>query len=139
VEVLELRYSSKEEVKSIKSARFPKTYEIEVEFERPIKNEKLKEVVSVFKDRIIEQKTPKRVLHRRADKVRKREILDIGIKNIDEKGAVFRITGESGIYIKELIHGDEGRTKPSIAEYLDVKCDIKSLDVTQIHDENGGK
>jgi tRNA U54 and U55 pseudouridine synthase Pus10 len=41
--------------------------------------------------------------------------------------------------VKELIHGDYGRTKPSIAEYLNMKCDIKTLDVTHIHDENGGR
>jgi tRNA pseudouridine synthase 10 len=138
VEVSGLRPSSKEEVKAIKSARFPKTYEVEVEFDRPIGDEKLKEVVRVFKDRTIEQKTPKRVLHRRTDKIRKREITDLGFRIIGERGAIFKITGESGIYIKELIHGDEGRTKPSIAEYLDSRCIIKNLDVTRIHDDNGG-
>ncbi len=138
VEVSGLRRTSKDEVIAIKEAEFPKTYEVEVEFDCSIKHEKLKKVVSAFKGRIIEQKTPKRVLHRRTDKIRKKEVIDIGIDVVDEKSAVFRITGESGIYVKELIHGDEGRTQPNIAEFLDADVEIKSLDVTRIHDDNGG-
>ncbi|UCE35872.1 MAG: tRNA pseudouridine(54/55) synthase Pus10 [Thermoplasmata archaeon] len=139
VEVSDIRKSSKEEVVAIKDAKVLKTYDVEVEFAEPIKHAKLKEVVRAFKDRTIEQKTPKRVLHRRADKTRKRMVKDIDIETVDDKKAKFTITGESGIYVKELVHGDEGRTKPSIAEYLDVKCNIKTLDVMHIHDEDGGK
>lgn len=139
VEVSDLRKSSKKEVVAIKDAVFPKTYEVAVEFERSVKNEKLKEVVRAFKGTTVEQKTPKRVLHRRADLVRSKRVIDIDFEIHQKKGAIFRITGESGIYVKELIHGDYGRTKPSIAEYLNMKCDIKTLDVTHIHDENGGR
>ncbi|UCF08974.1 MAG: tRNA pseudouridine(54/55) synthase Pus10 [Thermoplasmata archaeon] len=137
VEVLDLRKSKKDEVVAIKDAEFPKTYEVEVEFEKHVKDEKLKEVVRAFKGKTIEQKTPQRVMHRRADKVRKKKVFAIDATSKGDKGAVFTITGESGIYVKELIHGDEGRTKPSIAEYLDTHCAIKSLDVMKIHD-NGG-
>ncbi|UCG70054.1 MAG: tRNA pseudouridine(54/55) synthase Pus10 [Thermoplasmata archaeon] len=137
VEVFNLRPSTKDEVVAIKEAKVPKTYEVEVEFKKRIKHEKLKEVVRAFKDRPIEQKTPKRVLHRRTDKIRKRMVIDIGIEVVDKKKAIFKITGESGIYVKELIHGDEGRTNPSIADYIKAKCEIKSLDVIKIHDESG--
>jgi tRNA pseudouridine synthase 10 len=146
VEVFNLRYSSKEEVIAIKEAKVLKTYDVEVKFAKPIKHEKLKEVVRAFKDLVIEQQTPKRVLHRRADKTRRKMVKDIGIEAVEKKGgmfkvisAVLKITGESGIYVKELIHGDEGRTNPSIAGYLNAKCDVSRLDVTHIHDENGGK
>lgn len=138
VEVLDLRPSSKREVVALKNAKVLKTYTVEVEFNRGIKHEKLKEVVRAFKDKTIEQKTPKRVLHRRADKIRKRSVIDIEIEAVEKKKAIFKITGESGIYVKELIHGDEGRTEPNIASFLKRKCNIISLDVTHIHDENGG-
>jgi tRNA pseudouridine synthase 10 len=138
VEVSDLRPSSKDEVVAIKNAKVLKSYDVEVVFDEPVNQEKLKEVVSAFKDIEIEQKTPKRVMHRRADKIRKRTVVDIGIESVNDRGAKFKITGESGIYIKELIHGDEGRTSPSIADYLKTKCDVKSLDVIHIHDENGG-
>jgi tRNA pseudouridine synthase 10 len=108
VEVMDLRPSTKDEVVAIKNAKVLKSYNVEVEFDKPVNQEKLNEVVSAFKDKEIEQKTPKRVMHRRADKVRKRKVVDIGIESVDKKGVKFTITGESGIYIKELIHGDEG-------------------------------
>jgi tRNA pseudouridine synthase 10 len=44
-----------------------------------------------------------------------------------------QITGESGLYIKELISGDEGRTEPNISELLDNKVKKISLDVIKIH------
>ncbi len=138
VEVFDLRPSTKKEVVAIKNAKVLKTYDVEVEFAKHIKHEKLKEVVRAFKDKTIEQKTPKRVLHRRVDKIRRRMVTDIKIEVIGKRQAILTITGESGIYVKELIHGDEGRTKPSIASFLNTKCDVKSLDVTHIHDENGG-
>jgi tRNA pseudouridine synthase 10 len=135
VEVSDLRMSSKEEVIAIKDAKVFKSYDVLAEFADSIDYGKLKEVVRAFKGKIIEQKTPNRVLHRRADKIRKRMVKDIGIEVIDENSVKFKITGESGIYIKELIHGDEGRTKPSIAGYLNTNIDIKDLDVIYIHDK----
>jgi tRNA pseudouridine synthase 10 len=135
VEVSDLRMSSKEEIVSIKDAKVFKSYDVIAEFPESIDYGKLKEVVRAFKGKIIEQKTPNRVLHRRADKIRKKVVKDIGIEVIDEYSVKFKITGESGIYIKELIHGDEGRTQPSIAGYLNTNIGIKDLDVIYIHDK----
>lgn len=135
VEVTNLRCSSKDEVIKIKDAKVSKSYDVEVEFPQTMDYGKLKEVVRAFKNKTIEQATPNRVLHRRADKIRTRTVKDMGIEIIDEKRARFKITGESGIYIKELIHGDEGRTRPSIADYLNMAIEIKNLDVIYIHDK----
>jgi tRNA pseudouridine synthase 10 len=135
VGVSDLRFSSKEEVVAIKDAKVFKSYNVEAEFTESIDYGKLKEVVRAFKEKSIEQRTPKRVLHRRADKIRKRIVKDIGIEVIGKQTVKFKITGESGIYIKELIHGDEGRTKPSIAGYLNTNIEIKNLDVIYIHDK----
>lgn len=135
VEVSDLRRSSKNEVVSLKDAKVFKSYDVEVEFPQAMDYGKLKEVVRAFKNKTIQQATPKRVLHRRADKIRTRTVKDMGIEIIDEKSARFKITGESGIYIKELIHGDEGRTIPSIADYLNIAIVIKNLDVIYIHDK----
>ena len=135
VAVSDLKLSAKEEVVAIKDAKVFKSYDVEVEFTESIDYGKLKEVARAFKDKSIEQRTPKRVLHRRADKIRKRIVKDIGIEVIGKYTVKFKITGESGIYIKELIHGDEGRTKPSIAGYLNTNIEIRNLDVIYIHDQ----
>jgi tRNA U54 and U55 pseudouridine synthase Pus10 len=40
---------------------------------------------------------------------------------------------ESGTYVKETVHGDSGRTQPSIASLLKSKCEVIWLDVGDIH------
>jgi tRNA pseudouridine synthase 10 len=42
------------------------------------------------------------------------------------------VTGEAGLYIKELISGDSGRTKPSLSEILGKSACVSSLDVVQV-------
>jgi tRNA pseudouridine synthase 10 len=137
VEVEGLRYSTKDEVVAIKSACHNKTYQVRVEFGKKIPKEKLKKVVSIFTNKQIQQRTPTRVAHRRADKVRDKEVVNIDIEEFgaEEKWAVLNITGENGIYIKELIHGDQDRTQPNLSGLLETDCAVKDLDVIQIHDE----
>ncbi len=133
VEVFNLRFADSSTVKLVKSVKVDKTYRAVVEFDREIKKEDL-EKVKELEGKIIEQRTPKRVLHRRADKVRKRRIKKINAKLIDKNIVEFEITCESGTYVKELISGDEGRTKPSIAEILNANPVKIELDVIEIHD-----
>ena len=79
------------------------------------------------------QQTPQRVAHRRADKVRKRQV--VSIENIFVEGdeAQMDVRVESGTYVKELVHSDEGRTTPSVAEKLGLQCEVVWLDVNDVH------
>jgi tRNA pseudouridine synthase 10 len=43
-----------------------------------------------------------------------------------------RIQCQGGLYIKELITGDEGRTTPSVAEILNVEAKPLELDVLNV-------
>ena len=84
------------------------------------------------------QRTPERVAHRRADKIRKRMVLETSNPSIeeDENGnlvAEFSLRCESGTYVKETVHGDSGRTQPSIASLIKAKCTVEWLDVADIH------
>ena len=84
------------------------------------------------------QRTPERVAHRRADKIRKRKVLETSNPSIevDEDGnmvAEFSLRCESGTYVKETVHGDSGRTQPSIASLIKAKCTVEWLDVADIH------
>ena len=40
----------------------------------------------------------------------------------------------AGTYIKEFVHGDLGRTVPSIGSILETEADILQLDVTNVYD-----
>ena len=132
VEVTELRESSKEEVRRIKASRSEKTYVVKVLFDSEVDEEKLKKALKMLEGEI-EQRTPRRVAHRRADKVRKRRALSVRLIELSGKRALIEVRGEAGLYIKELMHGDEGRTHPSLAEVLGVSCKVESLDVVEIH------
>ena len=48
--------------------------------------------------------------------------------------AEIRVTAEAGTYVKELVHGDHGRTEPSLAGALGVACEVVELDVLDVLD-----
>jgi tRNA U54 and U55 pseudouridine synthase Pus10 len=50
-----------------------------------------------------------------------------------EREIEFTLRCESGTYVKETIHGDSGRTQPSISSLIKAKCDVIWLDVADIH------
>ena len=132
VKVRGLKFVSKELIEKLKKAKIDKTYEAEVWFEKAIDKKKLKELKKLPRIEI-HQQTPQRVVHRRADILRKRAIRSIAWQMKGMKRIVFKIRAESGLYIKELINGDEGRTKPSIAEMVGNKVKKINLDVIKIH------
>lgn len=50
----------------------------------------------------------------------------------DHRMIVLDVTTEAGTYIKELVHGELGRTSPSIRSIIDQWIDIVALDVMRI-------
>jgi len=81
---------------------------------------------------VILQQTPKRVLRRRADKLRKRKVLDIKYKILGKKKAEFIITTQAGLYVKELVTGDDSRTQPNISDIINNRVKKMELDVIKI-------
>ena len=132
VEVTPLRYTSGGTVKEIKRAKFDKTYKAIVELEKKIKESDLDKI---YEKCLLLQRTPTRVLNRRADIVRKRKVKEIKSKFIDDKHLELILTTEAGTYIKEFISGDEGRTEPSISSMLGISAKCKELNVLRIYSE----
>ena len=64
--------------------------------------------------------------------IRDRKIYNIDIESIHKKEADLIIETQSGTYIKELITGDNGKTKPNISELIGNHCTVKKLDVIKI-------
>jgi tRNA pseudouridine synthase 10 len=135
IEINELRLSNKEEVIKLKDAGFRKVYRVLFSMEKPINNEKLKKAALSLRGKSIGQLTPSRVVHRRADMIREKQIYSCIIQSIDGTMATLTLETESGTYIKELISGDNGRTKPNISEMIGVPCKVVELDVIQIKGE----
>ena len=81
------------------------------------------------------QRTPLRVIKRRADLTRVRSVLKLSANKIEGDEVELDIRAESGTYIKELVHSDEGRTTPSVAGVLGKKVEVLWLDVMGVHAE----
>ncbi len=138
IRINNLRYSSKKEVIELKSNAkdTKKVYKAIVKAESKIDKEKFGSIVlelkKSFENQEIHQRTPYRVSHRRADKIRDKFIYQINGKYINPKIFEFIIETQGGTYIKELISGDEGRTTPSFSEIFKTKLVCKELDVLEI-------
>ena len=132
VEVSLTGWSWREDVETIKSDKAYKKYRILVEIDGLLSLSELKSAVASLKGVTIEQRTPQRVSHRRADKIRERKVLDIEAVGEGKDGFVIEVTGEAGLYIKELISGDSGRTRPSLAGVLNRPARVTELDVIAV-------
>jgi tRNA pseudouridine synthase 10 len=132
VEVSDLKFAEAKDVEYLKSAGFRKVYRAKVEFDREVSREELEKALDSIRNTVIHQRTPKRVEHRRADLVRKRKTYDIKLLLHKGKIAVIEIEADSGLYIKELVSGDEGRTKPSLSEALNIGARVVKLDVIKV-------
>jgi tRNA pseudouridine synthase 10 len=132
VQALDLRYANQGDIEVIKRAKFSKTYEALVEVDRPITASELKKLDAAAPI-LLMQRTPTRVLNRRADLVRKRQILSLKSKAIGKNRFKMRLDAESGTYVKEFISSDEGRTKPSVSELLGTSAKCIELNVLAVH------
>jgi tRNA pseudouridine synthase 10 len=132
VKVSSLKLVDKDYVVKIKTERLDKTYMAEVIFLKDIDRKKLRLVKQMIGT--VSQQTPARVLHRRADKMRKRMVKSISVKIVGKRKLKIKVKAESGLYIKELMSGDSGRTRTNVADMLNNKVKKISLDVIKIHD-----
>ena len=108
-----------------------------VMFDLP-EREFIKETIEKLAGVKLFQRTPERVAHRRADLIRKRTVFETSKPIIEtmEDGVTeveFTLRCESGTYVKETVHGDGGRTQPSLSSLIKAKCDVLWLDVGDIH------
>jgi len=132
VEVEGLRVATYEMVERVKELDASKTYRAAVEFEDDVTDVDLQAAIEKLDGSTIEQYTPERVDHRRAGLTRVRDVLNASADLEDSRHATVEIHGEGGLYIKELVSGDDGRTEPSLAGLLGVSAVVTALDVTAV-------
>ncbi|RLE95074.1 MAG: tRNA pseudouridine(54/55) synthase Pus10 [Thermoprotei archaeon] len=134
VDVSDLKYTTRDTIKKIKvySEYTIKTYRAIVSVNRDITEDDLKKIEEVFNNIIIEQRTPLRVLHRRADKLRRKKVYKITSRILGKRKLELTIICQGGLYIKELISGDKGRTRPNISNILGAQAVCEELDVVDI-------
>jgi len=134
IEVSDLRYVQKGLVAALKAAKAEKTYQVTISFSEPgaVSERALQTAVTALEGAVIEQRTPTRVVHRRADLVRERKVSTARVLAFEPGRAVLEVTGDAGLYIKELVSGDEGRTSPSLTGLLGSPAEAVELDVVEV-------
>ena len=127
----ELSFATETELVALNAAQPDKTYSLKVECASPVSDAGLKKLLKL-KGKTISQNTPTRVLHRRADLLRKRKVRKVSVERTGPKSFILTLTVQSGTYIKELVSGDKGRTKPNVSEILGCICKPRELDVLAV-------
>jgi tRNA pseudouridine synthase 10 len=103
-----------------------------VDFDREVTDEELESVVKKLTKANIHQQTPLRVLHRRADLIREKYIYEVNITRMAPNRIEMKIRCQGGLYIKELITGNQGRTVPSVASIINAEAKPLELDVLNV-------
>jgi tRNA pseudouridine synthase 10 len=133
VEVSGFRFANRDVVRRLKKGESAqKEYRVLIEFENAVSEEGLRLVEAQLIGSSIKQQTPLRVLHRRADLIREKYIYEVKVKKLSLKRAEMKIRCQGGLYVKELVSGDEGRTTPNVSELLGNRAKPLKLDVLNV-------
>jgi len=132
VEVLDLVPTEAAEVVRVKEASPEKSYRVGVVGDVAVA--KVNEALELALSQAIAQRTPRRVAHRRSDRVRTRRVVAAQVVEASEGRFTLDIRTEAGTYVKEWVEGDDGRTAPSLASLVGAPLKVEFLDVMEIHD-----
>lgn len=132
-EVIALRTTDRRASQTVKTAAADKTYRAWIDV-AGIPPDRAETRIRSLTGAAIEQLSPTRVMHRRGrDRLRIRHLRDSCWLGRVNGHYVWELTVESGTYVKELISGDDGRTRPSLSEVLGAPCRCEALDVLEVH------
>jgi len=133
VEIAGLKVADRDVVRKLKGGESKqKEYRVFIEFEKKITIKDMQVLKQSLTNTAVKQKTPVRVLHRRADLTREKYIYGVDVKKLSPVKAEMRLRCQGGLYVKELVTGDEGRTMPSVSGILNNKAKPIELDVLNI-------
>jgi tRNA pseudouridine synthase 10 len=135
VEVEGLRLATYDMVERVKKLDASKRYRAQVTFGGAVDAAAFAAALEDLTGATVEQYTPHRVDHRRASITRTREVYEATGELTDARHAVVEVHGAGGLYVKELVSGDEGRTEPSLAGLLGVDATVTALDVLAVEGE----
>ncbi len=128
-----LSFTTREEVRRLKEkAKVDiKLYRALVYSERPLTAEDLGKMAELS-GKIITQYTPRRIKRLHPRRKRTRMVYELTWRLISPHVFELYVRCQGGLYVKEFIHGDSGRTTPSAAEVLNSYLEVLELDVLSI-------
>ncbi|MCS7094737.1 MAG: tRNA pseudouridine(54/55) synthase Pus10 [Thaumarchaeota archaeon] len=123
VEVIDLGYASRAEVRFLKTEveKKVKSYKVKVTFREPVPPEAIDRVCSALRGAVVSQRTPTRVLRRKGERLRHKRVHDASAIMLNERTYEFTFVVDGGTYVKEIVHGDNGRTTPSVYECIGIE------------------
>lgn len=130
IKVRLLDFVSRKRVAVVKEERHFKKYWVLVQCGKAFSEKEIRSLTG--KEIIVQQQTPNRVLKRRSDLVRERKATILSLEVKSEKAFEMVLLAEAGLYVKEFVSSDSGRTKPNLGELIDNDCACKQLDVLEI-------
>ena len=133
VEVRDLQFVKNMDVELVTESHFDKEYIANVVFDSDLSEDDIAKLSSIS-NLMLNQRTPERVKHRRADKIRYRMIYSVSVLSHSKNEAKLKIFAEAGTYIKEFVSGDNRRTEPSLSSILANPGKVVHLDVSRIDD-----
>ena len=133
IKISNLKMVDRPRVAELKNTVCDKTYRVDVSVSSELTIESLKKGAQKLNSKVIKQRTPSRVSHRRADLVRPRLVNYVDVLSYKGGMAELEIRAQHGTYIRELVSGDEGRTDPSLSLLVGSPCKVEVLDVLNLH------
>ncbi len=106
-----------------------KTYRVLVACEKPLDD---LSTLSMLRGKTVTQLTPRRIKRLNPRGKRVRMVYEISWRQLTPHVFELYVRCQGGLYVKEFIHGDGGRTKPSVAEILNTNLEVIELDVLAI-------
>jgi tRNA pseudouridine synthase 10 len=128
ISVNSLEFVKYDAVSLLKDTHHDKVYAALVHADRMVDYSKL---IPGMKINVLQQ-TPTRVVKRRTDMAREKEVTLIRVGEITKQEFVLVLRTSHGTYVKEFISGDNKRTTPSISSLVDSHCTCTLLDVMEI-------
>ena len=133
IEVRNLKFADRAMIRRLKRIETSqKTYRVAVKFERDVSDEELARLEKSLTNVAVFQQTPTRVVHRRADRKREKHIYETKVKRLSPNSVEMRIRCQGGLYVKELVTGDGGRTDPNVSNIVNAKAEPVKLDVLSV-------
>ena len=136
IRVSNFKLVSRSRVAELKNTVCDKSYRVDVSVPEELSIESLKNGAQRLKEKLVKQRTPTRVAHRRADLIRPRFVESVKVLSFEQGMVELEIKAQHGTYIRELVSGDMGRTVPSFSSLVDGACKVEVLDVLNLHLEN---
>ena len=133
IKATNLKFVERSRVPELKNTICDKSYRVEVSIPDDLTIESLKNGAQRLKEKLVKQRTPTRVAHRRADLVRPRLVTSVDVVSFEQGMVELNIRAQHGTYIRELVSGDMGRTIPSLSSLVDGACKVEVLDVLNLH------